>query len=218
MFAYESSLATLDSTWAEMRAARDADRMRYRLFCACTFAIMSVHTPASHAEWQFEQYMSTGVFPDGSMLDVSKSSSILVLTEWCDTVTFEDMDVDGWALADTIMRHVRGLGTVKASFASALCGNPEPYCLDTHGIQLVASRTGEKYSRILRSIRADKCLGSRAIDAAWKRYRAWGETTFGSRNHQWEFFALAVPEFRDAGHAIYFAEALLPMRLTAGAS
>lgn len=206
---YAEPLARLDSTWRAMLDARDLDGLRARCFAAVVFALCSVHTPVDEGEREFTAYMNDGILPDGTMLAEQKSSGILAAIRWIDSTTVDTFNVDGWTLADTILRNVYGLGTAKSAFASALCGNPEPYCIDTHGAQLIASRTGASSIRIVNSIRADKSAGSIAIDAAWRRYRRWGDTTFGARNHQWEFFAMKVPEFRIGGHAAYFAEALI---------
>ena len=211
---WRDDLAALDESWAAMRAAHDAGRLRYRAFIACVFAITSVHTPVSRAEWEFESYMSEGSLPDdGTMLGNTKCAAILSLIEWIADTTADTFDVDGWTLAETIMRHVNGLGPAKSAFASALCGNPEPYCLDTHSVHLIADRTGEDYHRIIGSIQGH---GTRRMASILRRYHRWGDTTYGSRDHQWEYFALANAAFGEGGHAIYFAKARL--LLTMGTS
>ena len=206
---YTEPLERLDSTWRDMRAAGDLDGLRQRCFAAVVFALCSVHTPVAESEREFTDYMRTGALPEGTMLAEQKSSGIIAAIRWIDTTSVETFDADGWALADTILRNVYGLGTAKSAFASALCGNPEPYCIDTHGADLIAARTGAAYGRIINSIYADKSAGTAAVSAAWRRYRRWGDTTFGARNHQWEYFAMKVPEFRTGGHAAYFDEALI---------
>lgn len=209
MFTHETALATLDAEWSTLRRTRDLPWLRDRALKAITFAICSVHTPVAQSEWEFAEYIANGVLSDGTMLGDQKASALKSAERWIETTTVETFDVDGWTLAETILANVYGLGTAKSAFAAALCGNPEPYCIDTHGAALIAARTGAEQSRIVGSIKADKGRGERAIAAAWRRYRAWGDTTFGARNHQWEFFALKVPEFRDGGHAAYFTEAIL---------
>jgi hypothetical protein len=107
---------------------------------------------------------------------------------------------DGWAMAASIASHVYGLGPAKASFAAALLGYTEPYCLDTHGLQRVIS-LGLAPDKTLAQVRSQTYR-------SWVKYRHYGDAAFGSRDAQWAFFAERVEAFRLGGHEPYFATVL----------
>ena len=166
---YEPHLTELDRTWAHWIATGNVDALRRRAYAAIAFALCSVHTPVAEGEREFAAFMDTGELPEGTMLADQKGRGLIEAQAWIATTTLETFAVDGWTLADTILRNVYGLGTAKSAFASALCGNPEPYCIDTHGAQLIADRDPHKGQReVLASIKADKARPS-SIAASWRR-------------------------------------------------
>ena len=206
---YQDRLAQLDSSLAAMIDAGDIAGLQDRLVKACVFAACTAHTSVEQAEREYAEWIDTGEFPtDGTNLSYQKASAVMTarrLAALHDDVA--DFRVDGWTMARRLQENVYGLGTAKASFAAAIMGYPEPYCLDTHGLQLIASRTGADLSVLLQRVRTHS-RRPREYDRAWEQYRRWGDTAFGTRDHQWEYFALKVPAFREGGHETYFRTVL----------
>jgi len=208
-------LDQLDSSWRDMLAAGDMFAIRCRILKAATFAACTAHTTVERAEYEYVTWAEAGEFPsDGTNLSEQKASAAMTAEAWTETLDIETVRGwrDGWALAAELAAHVYGLGTAKAAFAAALVGYPEPYCLDTHCLQLVAERltclgtpsSAEQLRRVTR-MRYDSPTSA---TRSWQRYREVGDTTFGSRAHQWEFFAMKVEAFRDGAHEAYFRTVL----------
>ena len=201
---WRARLDELDASWLDALVAGDMPAIRRRVTLACAFAACTVHTPVDEAEYQFTEYVTHGALPDGSGLAELKSSAILTSREWAESLTLDEVRgwADGWAAAEAIASHVYGLAMTKASFAAALIGYPEPYCLDTHGLQLVASRMQASGADVIPLDRL------RSRTRTWRGYHRLGEWAFGSRMHQWEYFAGTVPSFASGGHEAYFKVAL----------
>lgn len=201
--AWRRRLDALDASWLTMVAEGDMPAIRQRVTRAVAFAACTVHTPVEEAEWQYTEWLTRGSLPEGSGLAEMKSSAIITSREWIAELTLDVVQswTDGWKAAEYIASHTYGLAMTKASFAAALIGYPEPYCLDTHGLQLVASRMAS--AGIVVPLER---LRSRT--RRWGSYRATGEWAFGSRDHQWEYFACTVTAFARDGHEAYFSTVL----------
>lgn len=209
-FDHEPYLARLDESWRAMLDAGDLYSARARILKAAVFAACTAHTAVEQAEYEYTTWIETGSFPvDGTNLAEQKASAALTAETLADSLTLDVLrQLDGWALADLLHRNVYGLGTTKAAFAAALVGYPEPYCLDTHGLQLIADRLailGEpvKLDTLRGRIKSDR-NNPAAVARAWGWYRRLGDIAFGTRDHQWEFFAYKVPAFREGAHRAYF--------------
>lgn len=198
---YRPYLTDLDKVREAWQAALDTgDRFALAtiLLKAAVFAACTAHTTVAQAEYEYTEWARTGEFPaDGTNLSGQKASAAMTATDLTDGMTIDDFRAitDGWQLAELLKDKVYGLGTAKASFAAALCGFPEPYCLDTHGLQ-----------EVQRLHRPDLTLDQlRGRSRRWAFYREVGDMTFADRNAQWTFFEGMVPEFAEGGHRPFFA-------------
>jgi hypothetical protein len=188
-----------------MIAEGDVRGLRNRALKAAVFAACTAHTGVGQAEREYTEWAETGSFPvDGTNNAEQKASAAITADAYIETLELDDFRVDGWTFARGLAANVYGLGAAKASFAAALMGYPEPYCLDTHCLALIAGRIGERVELMRGRIGH---AGTRAA-TAWRWYRHYGDTTFGTRDHQWEYFALAVPAFAEGGHEAYFTTVL----------
>lgn len=197
---YEAWAVELDRVAETWRVAlEEGDRMTLAsiLLKAAVFAACTAHTTVDQAEREYTEWVETGHLPvDGTNLQEQKASAAITAEEWAfNVLTLDDYrSFDGWSLAEGLKANVYGLGTAKASFAAALAGFPEPYCLDTHALQ--------KVQRVLRPDLTLDQLRGRA--RRWAFYREVGDAVFGDRWHQWHYFEEVVPEFAAGGHAAYF--------------
>jgi hypothetical protein len=197
---WRHSLASLDQSWADILAAGDVRTARTRILKAAVFAACTAHTQVEQAEYEYQTWIDTGDLPtDGTNLAEQKASAILTADAWVETLDIDTLRAfDGWTLAEALAANVYGLATTKASFAAALVGYPEPYCLDTHALQHArdTGATDWTLSQLRSRIRR------------WAFYRSLGDQVFGSRDAQWALFAERVPAFAEEGHAVYFDSVL----------
>jgi len=194
-------LADVRAKWQQACDAGDTFTLRTILLKAAVFAACTAHTTVAQAEAEYTEWVNTGEFPvDGTNLAGQKASAVMTAEDLILRFTIDDFREfhDGWQLAAILQQNVYGLGTAKASFAAALAGFPEPYCLDTHGLQHAKERLGL-------DLTLDQIRGRAR---RWSFYREIGDKVFGNRDAQWSFFAQRVPEFAEGGHRAYFVTVL----------
>jgi hypothetical protein len=198
---WQDMLARVRARWTTAIEQGDTFTLRTMLLKAAVFAACTAHTTVEQAEREYTEWCDTGEFPvDGTNLAGQKASAVMTADDLTLRFTLEDFREihDGWQLAAILQQNVYGLGNTKASFAAALVGFPEPYCLDTHGLQ-----------KVQRELRPDLTLDQlRGRCRRWKFYREVGDAVFGSRDAQWSYFAQVVPEFAEGGHRAFFQTVL----------
>ena len=192
---YHDYLAAVDRSRRDAIAARDVDTLRRITLHAVAFAAMTIQCPTDRAESAFADWAADGTV--GAYLRTNRTRAITTAATWLNTLDVDAFAVDGWAFAEAIAANVVGLGVAKASFAAALAGHPEPYCLDVWGLRRsVALGLITDISERDRLFRGPK---------RWANYRRIGGATFADRAAQWDYFAATAPTFGETGHRVYFA-------------
>lgn len=195
---YLTDLDKVAERWQDALDRGDLFTLQCILLKAAVFAACTAHTTVAQAEAEYTAWVNTGEFPiDGTNLAGQKASAAMTADDLTLGMTLDDFRAirDGWQLAELLKDRVYGLGTAKASFAAALAGFPEPYCLDTHGL-----------AEVQRTLRPDLTLDQlRGRIRRWTFYREVGDPTLHDRYGQWTYFETVVPEFREGGHRPFFA-------------
>ena len=191
---HRSYLRRLAIRRAEAIRQSDIVALRDIFVKACVFAGFTIQCRTVMAERDYDTWIRTGIV--GNYLSGNRKRIIQSATEYAATLdlgTFRRWRRDGWRMAQDIETNVSGLGIAKASFAAALAGASQVYCLDRWGLRYA---TGDE------DIKAwDLALGRKD---RWQTYRAIGDMAFGDRQGQWNFFAIADATFANTGHEVYF--------------
>lgn len=183
-----NSVAQWETYW---QAARETPGDKERLRRSLIWGICHIHTGVKAAENEFERYINTGQRP--RIWPTIKGRAIDDIDAYV-----AGLDFDRWlalpvkARLEDIVRHVHGLGYVKAAFGLTSGGFADIACIDTH---IGKHRLGY----------AGRVPTYRTVDRYLEDVkRAYGKVR-GSGKAQWTDYARLVPAFARDGHRVFFA-------------
>lgn len=180
------------ATWlAYWQAARETPRDKERLRRSLIWGVCHVHTGVKAAENEFARYIDTGERP--RIWPTVKGRAIDDINAYVAALDFPRWErLPLKAKLEDVVRHVHGLGYVKAAFGLTSGGFADIACIDVHIGRERLGYTG----RVPTYRTADAYLAD--VKRAYGKVR-------GSGKAQWTDYARLVPAFAREGHIAFFS-------------